>query len=434
MKFASKVKKNLLNLIRHITNEKDKYVRNPQKDFSRNRKLSLEKTTRLLLSLSGQSTQDDLLDFYGHTEETPTVSALTQQRDKILPTYFPEILKRFNNQYPGKARYKGYRLLACDGSDINIFRNPDDPTSYYRNSVNDKGFNELHIDALYDICNRTYRALNITGRHTQNEQRAMVDFMKGYCSNDNSIFIADRNYECWNIFAHAEKLGLKYVIRAKDITSNGILHTFHIKQNVGETDMELSINLTRLKRCIDKKHPEKFRLMGTNVTFDFIPPGEEGIFSIKFRLVRILIGKGKYEAILTNLSSSEFSMQEIRELYSMRWGIETSFRELKHALSLNKLHSKKVDHIHQEIYAKAIMYNFCSIITMHVAEKKKKKKHTYQINFSRAIKECRHFLMCKWNDPPDVESVIKKYMLPIRPGRSNPRKVKIREKASFLYR
>lgn len=434
MKFATKVKKNLLNLIRHIADEKNKYVQNPQKDFSRNRKLSLEKTTRLLLSLSGQSTQDELLTFYDHAEETPTVSALTQQRSKILPTFFPEILKRFNNQYPGRTRYKGYKLLACDGSDVNIFRNPDDPTSYYRNSSNDKGFNVLHIDALYDICNRTYLALNITGRHTQNEQRAMVDFMKGYRSNDNCIFIADRNYECWNIFAHAEKLGLKYVIRAKDITSNGILHTFHIDQNVGETDMALSINLTRLKRCIDKRHPDKFRMMATNVTFDFISPGEEGIFPIKFRLVRILIGEGKYESILTNLSSSEFSMKEIKELYSMRWGIETSFRELKHALSLNKLHSKKVDHIHQEIYAKAIMYNFCSIITMHVAEKKKKKKHTYQINFSRAIKECRYFLMCKLNDPPDVESVIKKYMLPIRPGRSNPRKVKIREKASFLYR
>lgn len=434
MKFATKVKKNLLNLIRHIADEKNKYVQNPQKDFSRNRKLSLEKITRLLLSLSGQSTQDELLAFYDHAEETPTVSALTQQRGKILPTYFPEILKRFNNQYPGRTRYKGYRLLACDGSDINIFRNPDDPTSYYRNSSNDKGFNVLHIDALYDICNKTYHALNITGRHTQNEQRAMVDFMKGCRSNDNCIFIADRNYECWNIFAHAEKLGLNYVIRAKDITSNGILHTFHIDQNIGETDMVLSINLTRLRRCIDKKHPEKFRMMATNVIFDFISPGEEGIFPIKFRLVRILIGEKKYESILTNLSSSEFSVQEIKELYSMRWGIETSFRELKHALSLNKLHSKKVDHIHQEIYAKAIMYNFCSIITMHAAEKKRKKKHTYQINFSRAIKECRHFLMCKLNDPPDVESVIKKYMLPIRPGRSNPRKVKIREKASFLYR
>ncbi|EOS46809.1 MAG: transposase [Lachnospiraceae bacterium] len=51
----------------------------------------------------------------------------------------------------------------------------------------------------------------------------------------------------------------------------------------------------------------------------------------------------------------------------MRWGIETSFRELKHTLSLNKLHSKKTAHIHQEIFAKAIIYNFCSVITMHVA-------------------------------------------------------------------
>ena len=118
----------------------------------------------------------------------------------------------------------------------------------------------------------------------------------------------------------------------------------------------------------------------------------------------------------------------------MRWGIETSFRELKHALALNKFHSKKVNHIHQEIFAKVILYNFCSIITMHVASKQKKKKHTYQINFSRAIKECKHFFFSSVADPPDVEAVIQKYMLPIRLGRSNPRKVKIREKSTFLYR
>lgn len=374
------------------------------------------------------------MNFYDHTEYTPTVSALTQQRDKISLTYFPEILKRFNCQYPGKIKYKDYRLLACDGSDINIFRNPNDPASYYRNSLNDKGFNELHIDALYDLCNRTYQTPHVVGRHEQNEQRALVNFMKAYTAEDKCIFIADRNYESWNILANAQHSNLKYVIRAKDITSNGILHTFHINQAVGETDMELSINLTRLKRCIDKKQPERFRTMATNVTFDFISPGEEGIFPIGFRLVRIRIGEDKYESLLTNLCVSEFSMQEIKELYAIRWGIETSFRELKHALSLNKLHSKKVDHIHQEIFAKVIMYNFCSLITMHVAQKRKKRKHIHQINFSRVIKECRHFLMCAPDDPPDVEAVIMQYMLPIRPGRSNPRKVKIREKASFLYR
>ena len=71
---------------------------------------------------------------------------------------------------------------------------------------------------------------------------------------------------------------------------------------------------------------------------------------------------------------------------------------------------------------------------MHVAHKQKKKKYTYQINFSRAIKECKHFFATNAADPPDVETVIQKYILPIRLGRTNPRKVKIREKSTFLYR
>lgn len=304
MKFATKAKQNLYNLIHDISDNRKNYVKNPQTDFVRNRKLSLEKTIHFLPSMSGQPAQDELLDFYNHAEYTPTVSALTQQRDKISPVYFPETLRCFNCWYPGKIKYKDYRLLACDGSDINIFRNRSDPASYYRNSSNGKGFNVLHINALYDLCNRSYQMLHIVGRHGQNEQRALVDFMKAYTADDKCIFIADRNYVSWNILANAQHWNLKYVIRTKDITSNGILHTFHINQTVGEADMNLSINLTRLKRCINKKQPERFRTMATNVTFDFISPGEKGVFPIGFRLARIQIGKDKYESLLTNLFPS----------------------------------------------------------------------------------------------------------------------------------
>lgn len=54
-----------------------------------------------------------------------------------------------------------------------------------------------------------------------------------------------------------------------------------------------------------------------------------------------------------------FPIQEIKHLYAMRWGIETSFRELKYSVTLLHLHSKKVDFIYQEVFAKLIMYNFC---------------------------------------------------------------------------
>lgn len=52
--------------------------------------------------------------------------------------------------------------------------------------------------------------------------------------------------------------------------------------------------------------------------------------------------KNTTEVIMTNLSQEEFSASEIKKIYGMRWGIETSFRDLKHTIGLNYYHSKKV--------------------------------------------------------------------------------------------
>lgn len=434
MKFASYVKSVLLELIDYYEKNPASYVKNPNKDFVRNRKLNLSSTIKLIMSLSNKSSQDEILDFFNHKDETPSLSALIQQREKLSDNLFPTLLAAFNSKFPLENKHKGYQLLACDGSDINIFHNPNDSSTYYRNPGAEKGFNEIHLDALYDLCNRRYLHINIDGRHDQNEQRALVNFIDNYEYNRKTIFIADRNYCCWNVMAHAQNKGVYFLIRAKDIHSNGILKSFHFDNSTTTIDSSYDLKLVRLKQSINKHNTDAYRTMATNVKFDFLPVSTPGEYPISLRVVRFLIDDNRYEAIVTNLPQSEFSIDEIKELYSMRWGIETSFRELKHALALNKFHSKKVNHIHQEIFAKVIMYNFCSIITMHVAHKQRKKKHTYQINFSRAIKECRYFFATNATDPPDVETVIQKYMLPIRLGRTNPRKVKIREKSTFLYR
>ena len=430
MKFASYVKSVLLELIDYYEKNPASYVKNPNKDFVRNRKLNLSNTIKLIMSLSNKSSQDEILDFFNHKDETPSLSALIQQREKLSDNLFPTLLAAFNSKFPLENKHKGYQLLACDGSDINIFHNPNDSSTYYRNPEAEKGFNEIHLDALYDLCNRRYLHINIDGRHDQNEQRALENFIDNYEYDSKTIFIADRNYCCWNVMAHAQNKGVYFLIRAKDIHSNGILKSFHFDNSTTTIDSSYDLKLVRLKQSINKNN-----ILSLNPS-DNMNGYIRAIISQldSLRVVRFLIDDNRYEAIVTNLPQSEFSTEEIKELYSMRWGIETSFRELKHALALNKFHSKKVNHIHQEIFAKVIMYNFCSIITMHVAHKQKKKKHTYQINFSRAIKECRYFFATNATDPPDVETVIQKYMLPIRLGRTNPRKVKIREKSTFLYR
>ena len=60
----------------------------------------------------------------------------------------------------------------------------------------------------------------------------------------------------------------------------------------------------------------------------------------------------------------------------MRWGEETSFRELKYTIGLINWHSSKYDGILQEINAHMILYNFCELVTSHAMVKNLKMPNT----------------------------------------------------------
>jgi len=117
--------------------------------------------------------------------------------------------------------------------------------------------------------------------------------------------------------------------------------------------------------------------------------------------------------------------------YHLRWGIETSFRELKYALGLVHLHSKKPSLILQEIYARLIMYNFSMRIALSVELEKKNRQHYYQINFTQAIAIFRQYFR---SDQFLLEPLLKRYILPVRPNRHDQRKFGFKGFPSFLYR
>ena len=192
--------------------------------------------------------------------------------------------------------------------------------------------------------------------------------------------------------------------------------------------------LTRRQTKEIKAHPEKYKFMPTCQTFDYLPTGSKETYPINLRVVRFQIGEDSYESIITNLPE-EFTPDKIKELYHMRWGIETSFRELKYAIGLTSFHAKKVEYIKQEIFARLILYNFCEAITTSVVIRSSgKTKHIYQVYFTRAISICKRYLRSRKIKPRAVVSLIQKYILPIRPGRQDPRKVKPQTAVGFLYR
>ncbi|MBQ1595016.1 MAG: transposase, partial [Ruminococcus sp.] len=116
-------------------------------------------------------------------------------------------------------------------------------------------------------------------------------------------------------------------------------------------------------------------------------------YSLHLRFVRIQITDDLFEVLVTNLDENEFPPCILKQLYSMRWGIETSFRKLKYTIGLSAFHSKKSEHILQEIFARLTLYNFSEFVTSHIAIRKKKRKHLYKINFSVAVYACRNLLL-----------------------------------------
>ena len=433
--YALVIKEQLMAIITDMASRKEAFVKVPGKDFTRTRKLSFEDTIILMLSMGGGSLNKELLEYFDYNPNVATSSAFIQQRDKLLTETFKYLLYKFTHSTENLNFYQGYRLLAVDGSDLLIPHDPSNEKSYFKVQPNIRGFNLLHLNAMYDLCNKVYVDGSIQLGRDAHEIKALTDMVDNSLLKDEKIIvIADRGYESYNTFAHIEQKGWKYLIRVKDIESNGIISALDLS-TAGEFDEQFSRTLTRKKGVEFRHRSDIYKVIHYGVTFDYLESIGKVYYPMSFRIVRVKISENNYHTFITNLDSEALGTEQIKQIYHMRWGIETSFRELKHTLGLASLHSKKIACIVQEVFAKMIMYNFCEIITLHAVIQQKPRKHTYQVNFSMAMSICRHFLRTlEHAHPSDVEALIQKFILPIRQGRNYPRKIKSKTFVSFNYR
>lgn len=416
------------------------FSRQPGKDFSRNRKLSFPKIVSFLLAMEGGTLTTELLKRFGCSPDTASASAFVQQRNKLAPETFPALFDSFVRKTQPFQLYKGFRLLAADGSDIRIPSNPEHTTSHYPGANGQASYNILHLDAIYDLLQYTYQDASLAGDRDANERYVPCQ-MVDRSSIQNARMIADRGYESYNVMAHIQQKGWKFLIRIQDAANSRGIAAGLTLPDKDEFDIPIDLSLTTrstkevMRLCKDKN---RYRYIHSSVVFDFLPKkyskyDPTSFFTLHFRIVRFKIAEGTYETVLTNLDPLTFPQKELKKLYNMRWGIETSFRELKYTVGLLHFHAKKVEYIYQEVFARLIMYNFTELITSPAISHKADCKYAYKANFTVAVHVCRQFFLGNVS-PPDVEAVIRRYVSPIRPGRSSPRNMTVKHTVSFAYR
>lgn len=120
----NKIKKIFNKSVSTIASDISKYALNPTKNFTREKKLPVDKLITFLVSQGASSTKNELLDFFSMSNDTPTASALNQQRDKLRPEALEAVFNEFNASVATFQTYSNYRFLAADGSTFSFFSKP----------------------------------------------------------------------------------------------------------------------------------------------------------------------------------------------------------------------------------------------------------------------------------------------------------------------
>ncbi len=421
------LKLNLKDVIEDVEKNLSNYLIDPTKNFTRKRKLDFSTIMSLLIGMGGNTISKELWDYFGYSTTTVSASAFVQQRSKIKYQAIEDIFHSFVNKCDRQSLYKGYRLLAVDGSDVRLPTDKSEVFTYLANDDTSEGYNLLHLDAMYDILQHIYVDASLQSKIGMNEHSALVSMIDRSKIQDKAIIIADRGYTSFNNIAHCQEKNWSYIIRAKE--------TYGIKYTVPHTetyDIDVMITLTRRQtketRKLIKENPERYRWIQSHTTFDYIQPKSDAMYDLPIRIVRFKLSDTSFETIFTNLPREEFSADVLKELYHLRWGIETSFKELKYNVGLINFHSKKIEFIFQEIYAKLIMYNFSASIVYDQPIVQNKRT-----NFSKTITLCYAFFKEKLSSKTLLEMLIKT-VSPIRSNRTFERKKKPKSAISFAYR
>ena len=355
MKHSESIKAILFAALNEIATDPQKYAVNPGKDFTRNRKMGFHDTILMLLTMEADCIKEELYRYFGRTTDAPSKAAFYKQRKKLNETALANLLFTFNAKLTKKLYNDKYQFIACDGSAVDIFRNPNDPDTFFEpNGKSTRGFNQVHINAFYSILDRRFTNLVIQPGRKRNEYSAFCEMVDA-AGNDAppTVYFADMGYASYNNFAHVIENGQFFLIRCNDKRLQGILG--RPIEGLKEMDCHVDRILTRTQSKKKYSRPElmdQYRHTCKAVPMDYLDT-DRTEYDISLRIVRFEIAPGSFENIITNLPDIEFDFDDFKELYHMRWNEENSFRDLKYPLCLKALHSKKYEYIVQEIWARA---------------------------------------------------------------------------------
>lgn len=385
-------------------------------NFIRQRKLGFNRILiSILISLKHSLTLeiDSFLDKLDVDEEVVsyTKQAYSIARQNLLPSAFIElndilIEETYANDF---KTFKGYRLVAVDGSTVELPNTKQMKDKYDVFSSKTANYPAGRVCVTYDVLNEIILNGELFPYNESENVSARRLIPNVYDSGSNDIFIFDRGFASVRLISMLNNLGKKYVFRIQ----RGFLTELNKFRDSSEEDQNVTIDITD-------------RRIKTNRM-----KGIDGPIKFDLRAARIKL-ESEDEILITNLSADEANLEELGQLYNSRWGIETNYNWLKNVLEMENFTGDTDIAVQQDFHATIYITNLASMMIDDAQAEYDKnnegtdKKYDYKINRNIAMgylkRDLLHVLL---QDKPKkalklYNSFIKKLskeVVPIRPNR-----------------
>ena len=413
------------------------------KDFSRNRKLSFPLLAMFIARLCKRSLSLELERFFADldaacslTTATPSpdhvplpcsVSAYSQQRKKLHPCFFRlwnEVLCQSFYHYTRPEqirRWKDLRVIAADGSSVALVSTEALQTHFGGQSNQNGAFCAARTFYYYDTLNHIITDALIAPYRSP---ELFIAYGRIDALPDDSVTVYDRNfcnYKMMALHLWAER-AKRFLIRAKE--SQRYVSDFIDRGS----DQEVITLLPPGPGTIKSMRQSGFIISATT--------------GISVRLVRVELPGGGIEVLATNLMAEDgYCVQDLKELYFMRWGVETSISMQKNILMLESFSGQSVVSVEQDFYATVMMSNLEMCLLKDAQQtldeqrldgKRKYDRYPVQVNRNKAACRIKERLLDLFmsKEPLDILEQLNCHfirdVLPVRKGRRFERKRKNR--------
>ena len=244
-----------------------------------------------------------------------SVPGYLKQRLKLNPRAFLALsefhTRNFYTDEQDLIKYKGYFVFAVDGSKVNV-PNTEENHALYGGQKNQFGQQcQVGVSCLYDVFNKMILDCTVSPyKFSEREQFEIhVDKITSIIGEHKFLVVLDRGYPSSKLFIDSLEQNRKFVVRL----SSSDFRREQMSMISDDEDVEIVFSQERVNYYRGTAFAQRLRAKG----------------SISLRFVKVRLPNDVIEVLATNLSRDEFEINDLKDIYGARWGIETAYDILK---------------------------------------------------------------------------------------------------------